>query len=136
MIRSQIKKRLYGFEETFGYITKAKRQEYGIEKSHVNDAFVIAGGSHQKRTSITNMLFKRKNNRSIQKNRKGFKPSIRKKRYPVQPKDILRFEGILFSAIGSQNKGAYIKMTDGGKPVVKSIKKIDVIYHQKTLMVA
>ena len=30
---------------TYGYITKSKRIEYGIEKTHANDAFVIAGGT-------------------------------------------------------------------------------------------
>lgn len=34
---------------TFGCITKLKRNEYGIEKTHHNDAFVIAGGSNQAR---------------------------------------------------------------------------------------
>ena len=29
-------------EETFGYETKVKRYEYGIDKSHNNDAFVIS----------------------------------------------------------------------------------------------
>jgi len=36
-------------EETFGYITKFGRIKQNIEKSHVNDAFVIAWGSNQKR---------------------------------------------------------------------------------------
>ena len=34
-------------EETFGYETKAKRYEYGIEKSHNNDAFVISFGNNK-----------------------------------------------------------------------------------------
>jgi hypothetical protein len=34
---------------TYGYLTKCKRISFGISKSHVNDAFVIAGGSTQQR---------------------------------------------------------------------------------------
>ena len=34
-------------EETFGYETKAKRYEYGIDKSHNNDAFVISFGNNK-----------------------------------------------------------------------------------------
>jgi len=34
---------------TYGYITKSKRTELGLPKSHTNDAFVIAGGTNQKK---------------------------------------------------------------------------------------
>ena len=34
-------------EETFGYETKAKRYECGLEKSHNNDAFVISFGNNK-----------------------------------------------------------------------------------------
>ena len=33
--------------KTFGYETKAKRCEYGIDKSHNNDAFVISFGNNK-----------------------------------------------------------------------------------------
>jgi len=36
---------------TYGYITKQRRKELGLEKSHSNDAFVIAGGKGQSRLS-------------------------------------------------------------------------------------
>ncbi|MEA1969954.1 MAG: hypothetical protein U9N77_17265, partial [Thermodesulfobacteriota bacterium] len=36
-------------KETYGYITKSKRIEQELEKSHHNDAFVIANGSTQTR---------------------------------------------------------------------------------------
>jgi len=34
-----------GAEHTYGYVTKYQRNKLGLEKSHVNDAFVIAGGT-------------------------------------------------------------------------------------------
>ncbi len=41
---------LTGADHTFGYITKRNRISLGLDKSHVNDAFVIAGGTDQIRT--------------------------------------------------------------------------------------
>jgi hypothetical protein len=120
--------------ETFGYVTKANRYHYGIDKSHSNDAFVIAGGSKQDRASERNLSFKRKNNRSLQKNRNGYSASIRRQRYNIQPKDIVTWLGNIYTAQGVQNKGAYLKFTDGLKSFVKSTKHIDVVYHQKGLI--
>ena len=33
------------YTTTQGYLTANLRQKYGIEKSHLNDAFIIAGGT-------------------------------------------------------------------------------------------
>ena len=136
IIRSQLLHLCPDAIETFGYITKANRYQQGIEKTHANDAFTIAGGSIQEREIEQTITFKRKNNRAIQKNRNGFAPSIRKQRYAIQPKDLVQFEGKQYQAIGMQNKGAYLKMTDGIKAVVKSIKKIEIIFHQKGVVYA
>jgi hypothetical protein len=38
---------------TFGYITNINRKSLGIEKSHVNDAFVIAGNTSARRLDIS-----------------------------------------------------------------------------------
>lgn len=55
------------YQATFGYITKAKRRELEIEKSHHNDAFIIAGGTTQLRVSKPLMLEQiRRNKRSIE----------------------------------------------------------------------
>jgi len=120
--------------ETFGYITKANRQLLGLEKTHATDAFVVAGGKNQTRCKPSKLSFKRKNNRSIQKNRNSFKPSIRKQRYKIQPKDIVSWNGKTYTAQGMQNKGCYLKFTDGVKSFVKSIKTIKLVFHQKGLI--
>jgi len=134
IVRSQLLKTMPAAIETFGYITKAKRQEQNLEKTHANDAFVIAGGLKQQRSQTFKFFFKRKNNRCLQTNRKGFAPSIRKQRYGIQPHDLVVWQGKQYRAVGVQNKGAYLKMTDGVKTVVKSVKQIRVIFHQKTLV--
>ncbi|EAY30426.1 RNA-guided endonuclease IscB [Microscilla marina] len=54
---------------TFGYITKSGRVKNNIEKSHANDAFIIAGGtSRHKRSVYTyNIEQNRLSNRSLSK---------------------------------------------------------------------
>lgn len=48
---------------TFGYITKTDRYVLGLPKSHVNDAFVIAGGTTQRRAIMhyRGQFFRRQN---------------------------------------------------------------------------
>jgi hypothetical protein len=54
-------------EHTYGHITKSKRIELKLEKSHATDAFCIAGGSNQKRATPITIKQVRRNNRSLQK---------------------------------------------------------------------
>ena len=58
---------ILGCNYTYGYITKSKRIELGLEKTHYNDAFVIAGASNQKRAEVIYFKQKRRNNRSLEK---------------------------------------------------------------------
>lgn len=53
----------------FGYITAGHRSKIGIEKSHINDAFVIAGGDNSYVRSEQQVLRQKKqiNNRSLAK---------------------------------------------------------------------
>ncbi len=134
VIRSQLLKLFPDAIETFGYITKANRYHYNIDKTHSNDAFVIAGGSTQGRASERLISFKRKNNRALQLNRNGFSPSIRRQRYKIQPKDLITWNDQPYTAQGAQNKGAYLKFTNGVKSFVKSMKHIDVVFHHKGLI--
>ena len=52
---------------TYGYITKFKRVALGLEKTHYNDAFCIAGGINQARTKPIIFEQIRRNNRSLEK---------------------------------------------------------------------
>jgi hypothetical protein len=52
---------------TYGYITKNNRIKYNIEKSHANDAFVIAGGINQYRINPFEVIQVKRNNRSLSK---------------------------------------------------------------------
>jgi hypothetical protein len=52
---------------SYGYITKERRRQLQLEKSHVNDAFVTAGGTKQKRSRPLLLSQIRRNHRSLQK---------------------------------------------------------------------
>lgn len=158
-------------EITYGYSTKSKRIELGISKSHLNDAFVIAGGELQERATSFQVQQVRRNNRSIRrfydaryqdlrdgeirsgkelfsgrtkrnketngvnnkifrglKVRKGYYAQ-RKRRYPYQPKDTVRYNGQIFEVIGSQNEGKYVKLKDLQK--TPSMKLLSIISYGK-----
>ena len=112
-------------EETFGYITKFGRIKQNIEKSHVNDAFVIANGSNQERHKTYIVTQTRRNNRSIQMNRKGYKPSIRKQRYSLQPNDLVRYENNTQRVKGLFNYGEWAKLKDGTNTNIKNVELIN-----------
>lgn len=134
VIRSRLLSLFPDAIETFGYVTKANRYHYKIEKSHSNDAFVAAGGSTQKRSLERKIIFKRKNNRSLQKNRNGFAPSIRKQRYKIQPQDIIDWNGVNCVVKGMQNKGVYVAFMYGTKRLVKNIKTVKLIFQNKGII--
>jgi hypothetical protein len=94
-----------GAEYTYGYVTKYQRNKLGMDKSHINDVFVIAGGKDQERCRPYQVIQKRRNNRALQKNRKGFKPSIRKQRYQLQPHDLITYAGKLYKVKGVYSYG-------------------------------
>ena len=116
---------------TYGYITKSIRIALKLDKSHNNDAFCIAGGNWQERTSVINGFYNRRQNRCTQLNRNGFKPSIRRQKYQFQPNDLVKFNGKAYIVKGIQNLGRYIKL-DGLKKLVKT-ESVNLIKYGKGL---
>ena len=51
---------------------------------------------------------RRRNNRSLQTNRKGFRPTIRRRRYGLQPGDTVLHMGKRFRISGSFSYGGYV----------------------------
>ena len=111
-------------EETFGYITKFGRIKYDLQKSHVNDAFVIADGSYQKRCKPFTVTQTRRNNRCLQLNRKGYKPSIRRQRYKFQPNDLIRYNGKVQRTKGIFSYGKWVRLEDGTNANVNNVELI------------
>ena len=119
---------------TYGYLTKSARIALKLDKSHANDAFCIAGGSGQERTDVINGSFNRRNNRSVQLNRKGFKPSIRKVRYKLQPNDLVKCGKEVFRVVGVHSYGKYVKLRNKLNEIFNvNIKKADILVYGKGL---
>ena len=140
IVRWELVKRLkdlYGkaaINHTYGYITKKLRIDLGLEKSHVNDAFAISKGSDQERCRPHVVKQNRRNNRSLQLNRNGFKPSIRRTRYKFQPNDIVRHNGQARYVKGMFNYGAWIRLcNENGKDINTNVKNVELITYGKGL---
>jgi len=114
---------------TFGFKTFCKRTELNIPKTHNNDAFVIAGGTEQARLLHLEVIQKRKNNRSLQKNRKGFAPAIRRQRYSIQPKDLVRIKSKWLITNGCHCKGTRILVNKRSI----NIKQVESVFNVGTL---
>lgn len=121
---------------TYGYITFTKRNELTIPKTHNNDAFIISGGDNQERSIVYEIIQKRKNNRCLQLNRNGYKPSIRKQRYSLQPQDLVKIKGEIFVVKGVHSYGKQVKLCSSENEIInKPVKSLDNwIFHQKTLI--
>ena len=115
-IRWELVNRL-GCDWTYGSITKYKREKLNLEKSHVNDAFVIAGGNsnHIRTGYIYKARQVRRQNRSI------FKANIlkggRKKRNTVKEVNgFRRFDKVLYGKlkcfIFALRKSGYFELRD------------------------
>lgn len=101
---------------TYGYLTKQKRIELGLPKSHINDAFVIAGGTEQKRSSVYYFIKQvRKCNRKLYK---GIRSHIRNtaERFikGFQRFDKVRYRGVEYFIAGRRKTGYFsLKKLDG-----------------------
>ncbi|MCD6229970.1 MAG: RRXRR domain-containing protein [Candidatus Diapherotrites archaeon] len=121
-------------ETTFGYITKCNRIKLLLEKSHCNDAFVIAKGRIQERAKELNITQTRRNNRSIQLNRKGFKPSIRRQRYKLQPNDLVNHNNVLCRVKGIFNHGQWVRLLNPTKTTVNAnVNNVEMVSYGKGL---
>ena len=124
---------ILGCTQTWGYRMKYQRTQLGLPKSHTNDAFVIAGGMAQERCLPYRVHQVRRNNRSLQKNRKGFKPAIRRHRYPLQPKDLVRHKGLLCRVKSVCNYGKWVRFTVAatGETINSNITSVSLVKYAK-----
>jgi len=118
----------------YGYKTCVKRKELGLEKSHVNDAFVIAGGTVQTRCLPSSIEQKRINNRTLQTNRKGFSPSIRKQRHKIQNRDFIWIDNKKYLSGGVACKGTQVYYFDANEKRLMPSKGIEKIYSTDSLV--
>jgi 5-methylcytosine-specific restriction endonuclease McrA len=130
LVRTRLAETL-GCTQTFGYITKFHRSPMGLPKSHVNDAFVIAGGTTQERSSPYQVHQVRRNNRSLQKDRKGFKRAIRKQCYPYQPYDVVNYNNTTYRVKGTHNKGKRVIIVTPPKHKSLNVAQIELVTYGK-----
>ena len=117
-----------GCNHTYGYLTKQRRIEVGLAKSHHNDAFIIAGGRQQTRCSPFRVTQPRRNNRSLQLNRKGYGRSIRTQRYALRPHDLVSYEGQLWQVKGMFNRGRWVRLKNQTGTIVNTqVKNVKLV---------
>lgn len=120
---------IFPVDFTFGYLTNMKRNELELNKTHYNDAFVIAKSENQERIKPITVIQKKRNNRCLQTNRNGFKPSIRKQRYSIQPKDIIWVNGKEYISKGMFGYGNYVRYGEAKKKEYFKIQQIEKVFH-------
>lgn len=108
IINKRFWKDISDLKVTYGNITSLKRNELGLEKTHFNDAFIISGGINQKRIIPIIIIQKHRNNRVLQLNRNGFKPSIKKEKSKVNPLDLFWVKSKQYTCKGMFSFGKYI----------------------------
>lgn len=134
VIRSMFIKRFPEIERTHGYLTKVNRVNLSLEKSHVNDAFVIAGGTIQIRSKPFSIVQRRKNNRRLQiQTRNGIR--IRKQRYLHQAKDLVKYLGKIYEVTRGSSYSMGLKDITTGRCFDKLVRKLDNwVFHSRTLV--
>ena len=139
-----VKKRLVNSlpcETTYGYITKHDRIQLNLEKSHVNDAFVIAHGTEQGRLEYMYISKQvRRQNRSLYK--ANFLSGGRLKRNTVtEVKGFKRFDKVLYNKTvciiyGLRSSGQFDIRSITGTKIHASIssRKLTLIEHAKGMI--
>ena len=109
---------------TYWNITFVNRNELWLPKTHFDDAFVIAWWKSQKRCNSIEIKQKHRNNRSLQLNRKGYKPSIRKQRSKIAPWDLVYVNHKVFPCVWMFNYWTYVKVKSNDSFINFPMKKV------------
>jgi hypothetical protein len=129
----------YDVVETFGYITKLKREELELEKSHLNDAFIIAGGNGQVRNKNTYYIKQvRRQNRKLHKgSRSHIKNTAPRYIQGFQRWDKIRYNGKECFINGRRQTGYFNLITLDGTKVHASAKasELRLLESAKTMLI-
>ncbi len=137
-IVEELKKKFKNVEITYGYITKSKRIELGIFKTHNNDAFVIAGGTLKHKRSQSYLIKQvRKQNRKLYK---GIRSHIRNTadRFikGFQRYDKVKYKGIECFIFGRRTRGTFDIRKLNGEKINGDVKytKLKLLEKFKTML--
>jgi 5-methylcytosine-specific restriction endonuclease McrA len=141
-IINKLKEKQYNVEITYGYITKAKRMEIELEKTHKNDAFTIARGD--KDTKRLNYWyigrFFRRQNRSLHRANpiKGGKRPVNtiKQAYGFKRFDKIEYQEKVHLILALRSSGYFSIGSITGEKTHDSVKynKLKLIESAKTLI--
>lgn len=121
----------------FKQYEKRRRNSRILEKFYDAKYIDIRDGSKKKGAQLGCGRLKRRESRHTEKNERIYhgqkisrgKRTIRRTRYPIQPEDIIRYEGKVYVSAGCHNKGTRVMLRmDGKQPSVK-ISKVRVLCH-------
>ena len=124
---------------TYGYLTKSKRIELGLPKSHINDAFVIANATNQNRTRSYSIKLVRKCNRKLFKGKRSeIKNKCPRIIFGFRLFDKVKYNGITCFIFGRRTSGRFDLRTIDSKSVSKSAnyKKLNLIETSKTMLIS
>lgn len=124
-------------KHTYGSITKHDRIELDLEKSHNNDAFVIAKGN--KDTERLDVLIKqkqvRRNNRKLVRGKRGeISNKCSKEVFGFRLFDKVIFEGKKYFIWGRRKSGSFLLKTLSGDKIERTYKKLQKICGQVSFL--
>ena len=113
---------------TYGYITKYRRKELGLEKSHTNDAYIISGGNNKQIRTIEYLIKQnRRSNRKLFKGeRSEVKNVISRYIYGFQKNDKVIYKGKECFISGRRSTGYFDLKKLNGTKIHSSAKVKDI----------
>ena len=127
-----------GVDHTYGYITKTNRIALGLAKSHVNDAYVIAGGVGQERIDPFRIKQVRKCNRKLFKGeRSHIRNTAPRFVKGFQRYDKVSFQGKECFVFGRRSTGYFdLRLLDGTKVHASAnVKEINRLERGNTFLI-
>lgn len=128
IIQKRFWKDIPDLKVTFGNVTFIDRNKINLPKTHYNDAFVISGASNQTRTNPLEIKQVHRNNRVLQVNRKGFKPSIKREKSKINPGDIFWVNKMRYVCKGMFSYGKQILFGTMKKKEYLSFAKVTKVF--------
>lgn len=124
---------------TYGYLTKAKRTEWGLSRSHINDAFVTAGGNGHIRSAVQYLIGQvRKCNRKLFKgDRSHIRNTADRFIYGFQRFDKVQWNGMECFIFGRRSTGYFELRKLDGTRVHSSVKhsELSLLETAKTFLI-
>ena len=117
IVQSQLKKSSWAFEQTFGYLTKMKRQQLGLTKTHANDAIAICCIGLDQIKSPTAVLYKRHVAAGDYRQTKGKRSEIKiptGKLFGLRKFDLIKTPKETGFVKGKRMSGQFVLMTVAG----------------------